>query len=240
MSQITSDGVQQCSQADGIHIGIHMKKSLPGAPQPVSAIIILLHSNKLKIKYRLYSSTIRAQWDCFDLVLLCIGHVYHSSGQSFNAIPVFGSISNHWAIACSQVPLLQGRLGMLTSIIGRFVAVLKPDVVLSISGVTRWSIFVPSTVGSVTSVGAACWELGTWTWDYGLGSSITVSILRAIHELIGGVTVGWGMNEFALWSIEKIAEVNIRNSFVVTGCTRIWLPIKLLSASVDMGQRVSL
>ena len=137
MFQITSDGIQQCSQADGIHIRIHTKKSLSGAPQPVSAIIILLHSNKLKITYRLYSSMIKAWWDRFDPVLLCIGPVYHSSGQSFNAIPVFGSISNYWAIAHSQVPLLQGRSGMLTSIIGRFVAMLKPDVVLSISGVTR-------------------------------------------------------------------------------------------------------
>ena len=114
----------------------------------------LNHQCKLKLNtYRVYSSATRARWDRFEPVLLRIMPVYHSTGQSFNAIPVVGSGSNHWAIALSQVPLQRGRSGMLISIIGRLVALLK--VVLSMSGVMAAGSGLISGLG----VGAARWEI---------------------------------------------------------------------------------
>ena len=189
--------------------------------------------------YHVYSSATRAWWDRFDPVLLRIGPVYHSSGQSFNAFPVFGSISNHCAIACCQVPLLRGRSGMLISMIGRLVALVR---------VLWWSdsVFKLWLGGRFAwySIGVARCELGSPWWNHGLIGLLIivwVSIPGVTKELIGGVTiVWWGMNEFAVWSIERVAELNIWNSFVVTGCTRTWSPMKLLSASVGMGQRASL
>lgn len=38
MSQFTSNGVQQCGQADGVSIRVYTKKPLSGTAQPVSGI----------------------------------------------------------------------------------------------------------------------------------------------------------------------------------------------------------
>ena len=185
---------------------------------------------------------VTARWDRFDPVFLRIEPLYHSSGQSFNATPVLGSISNHCAIACSQVPLLRGRSGMLISINGRLVASLK---VLSISAGVRWLSAGSASRLSIGSVGATRCELGMWIhWSL----TRVVGILGAAKELTEspgpGTIAGWGTtwNELlvAFWSIEKTVVLNIRNSFVVTGCTRRWSPMKLLSASVGVGQRASL